>query len=108
MPAPLTADQLARRIGVKPATVLRWARDGQIPCHRVAARIWFDLAEVQAATFQPAKAPAVVQRSQPDEAQPAEMARYLEIIGGRKARGDAAQAQKTKKTGRVSGSGRPG
>lgn len=89
MPALLAADQLAQRLGVTRATVARWARDGRIPSHRVGKRTWFVLAEVQAATFQPAKAPsAAVATGQSDAAQPEELARYLEIIGGRQARGD--------------------
>lgn len=46
----LRADQLAERLGVKPATVLVWNRKGIIPSRRLSHKVLrFDLADVVAA-----------------------------------------------------------
>lgn len=46
----LTAAGLAARIGVKPATILGWHREGRIPGRKLSHKILrFDLAEVLAA-----------------------------------------------------------
>lgn len=79
---PLTATALAIVLGVKPASVLRWARNGEIPCHRAGARIWFDLDEVNAATFRGTQVRPVVAT----EGTATVGSRYFEIINGRQAR----------------------
>jgi predicted site-specific integrase-resolvase len=44
----IDARSLAKRLRVKPATVLTWARRGWIPCLRAGRRpVLFDLAEVE-------------------------------------------------------------
>jgi excisionase family DNA binding protein len=47
----LTADELAERLAVSPATVIAWARAGKIPEVRLSGRTRrFDFDEVMAAT----------------------------------------------------------
>jgi Helix-turn-helix domain len=36
--APLNARQLAEILPLHPVTILKWARQGKIPCHRLSAR----------------------------------------------------------------------
>jgi len=46
----LTAEEVARRLSLRPSTVRRWAREGRIPAVRPTARvIRFDIAAVLAA-----------------------------------------------------------
>jgi excisionase family DNA binding protein len=46
----LNADELGARYNVTGWTVLKWARDGLIPCHRVGRKIVrFKLSDVMAA-----------------------------------------------------------
>jgi len=46
----INAKVLAKKLRVKPATILAWARRGWIPCLRAGCRpILFDLAEVESA-----------------------------------------------------------
>jgi excisionase family DNA binding protein len=46
----LTADEMAKKVRLKPATVLEWARLGKIPSVRVNAKtVRFDPADVVAA-----------------------------------------------------------
>jgi len=35
---PLTAQELAPELGLHPVTLLRWAREGRVPCRRLSAR----------------------------------------------------------------------
>jgi excisionase family DNA binding protein len=46
----LTAEQLARDLNLKPATIKRWAQEKIIPCLRLSGKVVrFDPAEVEAA-----------------------------------------------------------
>jgi hypothetical protein len=46
----INAKALAKKLRVKPATILAWARRGWIPCLRAGRRpILFDAAEVESA-----------------------------------------------------------
>ena len=46
----MTAEELARDLGVSPGTVMGWAKSGRIPVIRASRRIYrFDLDEVIAA-----------------------------------------------------------
>ncbi len=43
----LTAEQIARRLQVRPSTVKAWAKSGRIPEHRLSAKVRrYDLSEV--------------------------------------------------------------
>jgi excisionase family DNA binding protein len=44
----LTTRQVAERLGFVPDTVLRWARDGTIPAHKMGGRVRFIPAELDA------------------------------------------------------------
>jgi excisionase family DNA binding protein len=56
MPELVDAIAVARHLHVMPATVLGWARRGQIPCVRAGRRrVRFNLAEVEAALRQPTR-----------------------------------------------------
>lgn len=35
---PLTAQELSRIVPLHPVTILRWAKEGRIPCRRLSAR----------------------------------------------------------------------
>lgn len=46
----LTAKEIAAHLGVHTNTVLKWGRDGLVPCDRIGHKhIRFNLAEVRAA-----------------------------------------------------------
>jgi excisionase family DNA binding protein len=49
MTEPLTTKEVAERLRLRPATVLRWARDGRIPCIRLSGSVvrfsWTAVAE---------------------------------------------------------------
>lgn len=106
----VTAARLAELLGVQPSSVLRWAREGRIPSHRVGSRVWFVLDEVNTATLRPmVKAeriaePVDVARPGTDLKSAIEEAERI-IAGGQRRRSGRAAAKN--KTGRVSGSGRP-
>ena len=36
--SPLTAQELSKIVPLHPVTILRWAREGRIPCRRLSAR----------------------------------------------------------------------
>jgi excisionase family DNA binding protein len=44
----LTTEAVAKRYGVKPKTVLNWARDGRVPYWRIGDRLRFDPAALDA------------------------------------------------------------
>lgn len=49
----LTADELAKRLKVRPSTVRRWSQDGLIPCIRVTGKVVrFDEVDVERALRQ--------------------------------------------------------
>ena len=43
----ISAETLARRLGVQPVTVYSWARRGAIPHYKVERNVRFDEAEIQ-------------------------------------------------------------
>jgi excisionase family DNA binding protein len=57
LPATFTARELAEILKLHPETILRLARDGSIPSHRVGSSIRFTREDLEAALTRPMRVP---------------------------------------------------
>ena len=46
----VTAKEVAEHLGVKPKTVYKWAREGEIPCRRFGRTVIFSIEAIEGGT----------------------------------------------------------